>query len=266
LWSGHLSIKRNCWFCGNGQSSNSRCINFRRSPDLQLHPTASLAALCIAPHLRAVVATRSKVERDISESASRLSRYLEYNAIISGKAIEAAREDYRNASRDRLMKATLPKAWVRLVEEEDELLLEFVAERVESLCGYKPDLDAVARFPKENISLRTDGSSPPPPRLPAPQPLVVFPGNLPRSVGFVLNGQYYLARNASNVLVLVFETLSQRDRTFLERCAALPKHGRTRRYLARSPEDLYLGRPDLCHEYSVQLSTGWWPGTNLSRA
>lgn len=202
----------------------------------------------------------------LSESAFRLSRYLEYNAIISGKAIEAAREDYRNASRDRLMKATLPKAWVRLVEEEDELLLELVAERVESLCGYKPDLDAVARFLKENISLRTDGSSLPPPRLPAPQPPVVFPGNLPRSVGFVLNGQYYPARNASNVLVLVFETLSQRDRTFLERFAALPKHGRTRRYLARRPEDLYPGRPDLCHEYSVQLSTGWWLGTNLSRA
>lgn len=195
------------------------------------------------------------VERDISESASRLSRYLEYNAIISGKAIEAAREDYRNASRDRLMKATLPRAWVRLVEEEDELLLELVAERVESLCGYKPDPDTVARFLRENISLQTS-----PPKPPGP------PALQPRSVGFVLNGQYYPARNASNVLVSVFETLSQRDRTFLERFAALPKHGRTRRYLARRPEDLYPGHPDLCYKYSVQLSTGWWLGTNLSRA
>ncbi|GEM_PF-6109999 len=53
------------------------------------------------------------------------------------------------------MKSTLPKAWEKLVAEEDELLLELVADRVESLCGYKPDLDSVARFLKDNITLRT---------------------------------------------------------------------------------------------------------------
>jgi predicted type IV restriction endonuclease len=81
-----------------------------------------------------------------------------------------------------------------------------------------------------------------------------------------LSGQRYPARNARDVLVSVFETLSQRDGTFLERFAALPKHGRTRRYLARSPEELYPGRPDLSHEHSAQLSSGWWLGTNVSRA
>lgn len=86
------------------------------------------------------------VERDIAECASRLNRYLRYEAIVSGKALEAAREDYRNVSRDRQMKATMPIAWAKLVEEEDELLLELVADRVESLCGFKPDPDTVARF------------------------------------------------------------------------------------------------------------------------
>lgn len=206
------------------------------------------------------------VERDISECASRLNRYLKYDAIVSGAAIEAAREDYRNVSRDRQMKATLPKAWAKLVEEEDELLLELVADRVESLCGYKPDPDTVARFLKENISLRTLGSVPQPPKPPAPHPPVAPPGNPPGSVGFVFNGQRYPARNARDVLVSVFKTLSQRDGTFFERFAALPKHGRTRRYLARSPEELYPGRPDLSHEHSTQLSSGWWLGTNVSRA
>lgn len=205
------------------------------------------------------------VERDISECASRLNRYLKYDAIVSGAAIEAAREDYRNVSRDRQMKATLPKAWAKLVEEEDELLLELVADRVESLCGYKPDPDTVARFLKENISLRTLGTAPPP-RPPAPHPPVALPGNLPGFVGFVFNAQRYPARNALDVLVSVFEALSQHDATFLERFAALPKHGRTRRYLARSPEELYPGRPDLSHEHSTQLSSGWWLGTNVSRA
>ena len=79
------------------------------------------------------------VERDIMECTARLNRYLLYDAILSGKAIENAREDYRNVSRDRQMLVALPKAWIKLVEDEDELLLELVADRVENLCGFKPE-------------------------------------------------------------------------------------------------------------------------------
>lgn len=207
------------------------------------------------------------VERDIVECVSRLSRYLKYDAIVSGAAIEAAREDYRNVSRDRQMKATLPKAWAKLVEEEDELLLELVADRVESLCGFKPDPDTVARFLKDHIFSRTPGAATQPPRPTVPSPTPAAPVGSPvGAVGYVINGQRYPARNARDVLVSVFEALSQRDATFLERFAALPKHGRTRRYLARSPEELYPGRPDLSREHSTQLSSGWWLGTNVSRA
>jgi hypothetical protein len=198
---------------------------------------------------------------------SRLSRYLKYDAIVSGAAIEAAREDYRNVSRDRQMKATLPKAWVKLVEEEDELLLELVADRVESLCGFKPDPDTVARFLKDHIFPRTPSATTQPPRPTVPPSIPPASVGTPAgAVGYIINGQRYPARNARDVLVSVFEALSQRDATFLERFAALPKHGRTRRYLARSPEELYPGRPDLSREHSTQLSSGWWLGTNVSRA
>jgi len=211
------------------------------------------------------------IEREISECVFRLNRYLLYDAIVSGAAIEAAREDYRNVSRDRQMKSTLPKAWARLVEEEDELLLELVSDRVESLCGYKPDPDTVARFLKDNVTLK---SSPPMhtqvPRKPPPTLTTIPPrGSVlqpPLSIGFTLDGRHYPARNARDVLQNVFETFTKRDATFLERFAALPKHGRTRRYLSRKPEDLYPGRPDLARDHSVQLSSGWWLGTNHSRA
>lgn len=206
------------------------------------------------------------VERDIADCVSRLSRYLEYQAVVSGKAVEAAREDYRNVSRERQMRDTLPKAWANLLEEEDDLLLELVAERVEQLCGYKPDPDMVARFLKDNVFLRTPSAPMQPSRQ---KPPLVTPaasvGSPARNVGFVFNGKHYPAQSARDVLVSVFEELSKRDPTFLERFASLPRHGRTRRYLARSPEELYPGRPDLAHE-SKQLNSGWWLGTNLSRA
>jgi hypothetical protein len=63
----------------------------------------------------------------------------------------------------------------------------------------------------------------------------------------------------------VLERLSETGTHFLERFAAVPKHGRNRRYLARAKEDLYPGRPDLA-QYSHQLKSGWWVGTNYSRA
>lgn len=214
------------------------------------------------------------VERDISECVTRLNRYLQYDAIVSGSAIEAARQDYRNVSRDRQMKSTLPKAWEQLLEEEDELLIELLADRVESLCGYKPTPDSVAQFIKENIILRTIPTtiSPPISRISTPKQVATLISSRTTEatkqfpIGFVLEGQHYPARSAREVLESVFETLSKRDASILDRFAALPKHGRTRRYLARNPHDLYPGRPDLARDHSVQLSSGWWLSTNHSRA
>lgn len=91
------------------------------------------------------------VERDVGECVKRLERYLLHSAVASGAAIQAAREDYRNVSKDRQM------------------------------------------------------------------------------------------------------------------LAALPKHGRTRRYLARAADDLYYERPDLVGEYSEKLDSGWWMSTNHSK-
>lgn len=214
------------------------------------------------------------VERDISECVARLTRYLQYDAIVSGKAIDAAREDYKNVSRDRLIKSTLPKAWALLLGEEDELLLELVADRVESLCGYKPNPDTVARYLKDNIVNQSTCQVAPKPssllRTPANPIVTNSPrtvSNLkPSSIGFVLEGRHYPARNARGVLEGVFEKLAKRDPTILERFAGLPKHGRTRRYLAKNPDDLYPGRPDLVRDHSMQLTSGWWLSTNHSRA
>lgn len=214
------------------------------------------------------------VDRDVSECVARLTRYLQYDSSISGAAISAAREDYRNVSRDRQMKSTLPTAWSRLLEEEDELLIELVADRVESLCGYKPAPDTVARFLKENVALKSVPAAVPQPVLrvqpiapvSAPNASRVGSSQRPSSIGFVLEGRNYAARSAREVLEAVFEALAKRDATILERFASLPKHGRTRRYLARNANDLYPGRPDLVRDHSMQLTSGWWLSTNHSRA
>jgi predicted type IV restriction endonuclease len=92
------------------------------------------------------------LERDISEIENRIKRYLEYERICSGIALEDARKDYKDIARDRIIKNTLPQAWIKIIEEEDDLLLELIADRTESLCGYKPNLDTISDFLK-NINL-----------------------------------------------------------------------------------------------------------------
>lgn len=219
------------------------------------------------------------VERDIAESASRLQRYLGYPQVTSGAALAAARQDYQDVSRSRQMISALPEAWSKLVTEEDEVLLELLADKVENLCGFKPDVDTVARFLRDTVARHS-------PSLPAKSPRPSSPPTattrentarvLPtavtssptstRSTGFTLKGQFIPCRNGRDVLVEVFEMLDQRDPTFLTRFAARPKHGRTRRYLAQTPEELYPNSPHLARDHFHKLRSGWCVATNVSHS
>lgn len=237
------------------------------------------------------------IDRDLVECVERLERYLLYAAVVSGAAIQAARDDYRNVSKERQMLAALPKVWHQIIVEEDEMLLEIVADRVEILCGFKPGPDMVASFLKQwNIDRSTVGNNisksaaQTVPRLVQPAaPATVDFGqstsvSLARStsstrsataerveaghldkVGFSFNGRFHPARNAIDALRQVFDLFIKGDSTFAERFAVLPKHGRTRRYLARRADDLYRDRPDLVSECSFKLDSGWWMSTNHSK-
>lgn len=173
-----------------------------------------------------------------------------------------------SVAQDREIRAALPEAWRKLVEEEDDLLIELVADRVESLCGYKPEPDLVAGFLAEQVVQRapvprSDVSWPAPPTPTGP--IRTKPAAPTAGFGFTIDGRDVPCRNGRDVLVSVFEELTKRDASFPDRFAALPKHGRRRRYLARERDELYPGRPDLVANHSHKLSSGWWLGVNVSR-
>jgi hypothetical protein len=188
-------------------------------------------------------------------------------------------------AKERQIVAALPEAWERLVADEDELLLEIVADRVENLCGFKPDPDTVAKWLKQRLGRAAPrneagktAAPPAPPEKPARAPVTAPSTSAPIDrapreaaahslpIGFDLDGRHHSSRNACDVMVQVFEALTLKDASFPERFAGLPKHGRTRRYLASTADELYPGRPDLCREHSIKLKSGWWVSTNHSRA
>ncbi len=212
------------------------------------------------------------LERSIEECILRLTRYLDYDSSCSGSALEAARKDYQNVAKDRLIVATLPQAWAKLTQEPEDPLIELLADKVESLCGYKPDPDTVAAFLTNGAPIRrhteakiiSRSKTEVTKQVHQPLPKVTSQKHL-ASIPFRLQGREYKARSARDAMIKIFEELASRDSSFLERFASRPKHGKKRRFVARSKSELYPDRPDLADLHSHQLASGWWIGTNYSK-
>lgn len=83
-----------------------------------------------------------------AENAEIFNRYLNYESIRTGEAVEAIKEDYEKVLQQRQVATRLPQAWGKLLEEADEFLLHAVAEKTEDLCGYKPTDEQVLDFLK----------------------------------------------------------------------------------------------------------------------
>lgn len=209
------------------------------------------------------------LERNIEDAADRLERYLGYKRVCAGEALKAARSDYQTVARDREIEAALPKAWSALLGERDSLLLELLAEKVEDLCGYKPDPDSCSRFLERVSTPVTDTTISV--SKPFMSPSVKEPKRVQstrtRAVGhlsFIFKGQTHKSGSAAGVMREVFRLLAKEDPSFPERFAAL-KHGKKRRYLARNREELYPGRSDIAEKASAEVAPGWWLGTHYSR-
>ena len=92
---------------------------------------------------------------DSGENAEKLNRYLNYESICTGEAVEAIKADYEEVVRQRQVATRLPEAWNKLVEEADEFLLHAVAEKTENLCGYRPTDEQVLDFLK-SLKIETE--------------------------------------------------------------------------------------------------------------
>lgn len=211
------------------------------------------------------------LERDISEAKNRLKRYLGYGNVCSGDALKAARSDYQDIARVRIIETNLPKAWEGLVKDQDSLLLDLLAEKVEDLCGYRPDVELCSQFLERQVpnSLsrgRYQAEKRPPIEKSKGSNHINNPikAQATDNLKFIFKGKEYFAHSAREVMTNLFQLLAEADDGFLERFASR-KHGRKRRYLARDKRELYPNRPDLAEQHSVEIMPGWWLGTNYSR-
>ncbi|MSU49407.1 MAG: hypothetical protein EXS37_10030 [Opitutus sp.] len=208
-------------------------------------------------------------ERPAAEAAAALHRYLDCSRVQSGEALETARKEYRSRNRQSQAKAAIPEAWRELVEKGDELLVEMLTSAVESRAGVRPDADDVAEFLAglgKTIIVETARSKPTQPSGGVPPRAITTrtTNETTRSGRLVLLGKAHAYHNAKDAMVIVLRELAKSDPLFLERCSQHPDaQGRKRRYIARTPEELYPDREDL-REMRDTLPGGWLVATNLN--
>lgn len=215
------------------------------------------------------------LERDPDETVARLHRYLAYQRVCSGQAIEAAKADYRDVAREREIRRVLPEAWDKLICEGDELLIELIAEKVESICGYKPAPDTVAKFLAGSsqalplVTLTKIQATPfPPQRSSQAVPDESIRGTS-RSMALVFHGKVYSASTGREVLLKCLQLMAEYDPNFLERFSARTASQKKRRVIARSKLDLFPSSPHLAeipsNSRELTPGSGWWVDLHMSR-
>jgi hypothetical protein len=83
---------------------------------------------------------------DIDGICDGFAQYLSKEDLLSGKAVEAARERLQGAD----IQEGMCQAWDALVEEPDPSLLDLIAQVTEEKCQHKPDVETVRAFVAKN--------------------------------------------------------------------------------------------------------------------
>ncbi len=206
-------------------------------------------------------------ERPAAEAAQTVSRYLLRARVDSGEALETARKEYRSLNLRAQSRAAIPEVWRELVAKGDEDLVRLLADAVERKAGVRPDDDAVAEFlaewGKPVIVEAARSNVPQPANSAGPRPALQGVAGARRGQ-LILQGKMYRYSNAKDAMVTVLTELAKGDPSFLERCSQHPDaQGSKRRYIARTPEELYPDREDL-REMRESLPGGWLVATNLN--
>jgi predicted type IV restriction endonuclease len=208
------------------------------------------------------------LEREPIDAADVLQRYLAYERIKSGKAFEAAREDYRNAARDREAKNAIPKAWNELITEPDDLLIDLIAEKVVSLIGFRPTDEHVEEFltrlksdicPSPPLSINHVRQAPTK-QIELSNPTPSRPG---RQVAVVFFGTKSEHQDGISALIFILKELEKRRPGFLLEFAKIAP-GRRRNHISKIRADVYPNKPELEVYTTNELGGGWWLGTNIA--
>ena len=236
-------------------------------------------------------------EHSPQKSSEVLQRYLEENRVVSDEALKSALRDLGDRKRLEKARRAVPSAWRDIFEpsEPDEslnLLVDVLADRVESKVGVRPDDNDVVNFLRSLQRQEGQVSAPPPSgaserkqpvhrrvrQVSAPPPSGVSERKQPvhrrvrqvstppssgtggssRSGNLVILGKSFPCKNPTDAMVIVFKELERREPGFLQRFYEDERnYGKTRRIIAQDVRGLYETANPLYEKAYKQLGGDW---------
>lgn len=91
-------------------------------------------------------------QQDVETAARHFRQFLGRDVIADGSAMKSAEAVYTSREKARLISQTIPRAWKMLCQEPETLLVDLLVEKVEGLCGHKPEEESVKEFLKRLTS------------------------------------------------------------------------------------------------------------------
>ncbi len=180
--------------------------------------------------------------QETAVAADYFHKFLHMGNVQTGQALQNAKDIHSSARKKQQIADTIPRAWRELCQDPDELLLEIFADKVEGLCGYRPDFDKLAEYigvqvrpPTPNVGNVARSVARPAPAQPRiDNQAMLYTGTRPTQVRLL--GQSFQVSTYNDVLILVCESLLRRDSQ--EFSKVLQLRGRERPYFSLRPEEL----------------------------
>lgn len=187
-------------------------------------------------------------EQEVSSAATHFALFLGRDAVASGAALTKAEEMHAGHEKDRRIRDTIPTAWRELCQQPDEMLVELLADKVESLCGHKPSAEVVGEFLARAIAAPTSpapgrGERPSPSEQPR-TPRVVPPAaagddntwTFKAPAAFTFRGQHYEVSTFKEILLKLSEVMHREHGQDFQKVLAL--RGRRRAYFAQGNREM----------------------------
>ena len=216
------------------------------------------------------------LDDDPHAAASTLTRYLNINDVESQEARKRAQKDYDEARSQRNAALKFEPVWNRLLSEPEPLLLDLFLEEIEKEANIKPDPERAAAFIRKHAvggevirkppKVKPGKVGKPPSKQPethpqAPKEPPLPPGPNSRKASFTFQGRTQTFNSGNELLAAVFSMFAEKDPDFCRRYSE-GYAGRSKKYVAKTQEELNPSRPDL--RAALPLPGGWWISTYCS--
>ena len=189
--------------------------------------------------------TADFLEQEQTAISGRLIELISKQNVASGNALKSAEHLYRGRQKRNILRDALPKAWQKILNDPDDLLVELLVETTEKLSGFRPEIKDVEKFiiniqnsaivGQENFITKTKRITQP---INTSKPKSYSQGSYinKRIISFQLFEKVYRPKTWKELLVIVSEEMYRRHSAEFSRCLSL--RGSRMSYFGQKPNEL----------------------------